>query len=331
MSDDNGSMRASGRGGVIRRAMGHWRTIAPAMRDKLVPHEGPEAVPWRAVLPNEEGDPVVRSGSFTDVEGKRQLLVILHGMGGQVDRGYCVKAARAARRANMPCLRLALRGADGRGADLHHAGFVDDLGPLLATPPWDRFEKIGIVGYSLGGHVALAAACANVDERLSAAASICAPLDLKVCQEALDSPRGWIYRRYLLNGMKRTYAAIARGGRASTPPERVAAVRTIREWDALTVVPRFGFRDVDHYYGTQSVGPKLKSMSIPSLVVVSPDDPMVPADSMRGPLGRASQKVVVRWVKNGGHVSFPPDVDLGFGNTSGVEDQVMTWMAAKLA
>lgn len=330
MSDGNGAMRATGRGGLVQRVMGHWWTVAPAMRHKVIPDDGPDAVPWRAELPNEDGEPIVRSGAFADVEGKRQLVVILHGLGGQIDGGYCVKAARAARRANLPTLRLALRGADGRGADLHHAGFVRDLGPLLATPPWDRFEKIGLVGYSLGGHVALSAACARVDERLSAVASICAPLNLRACQEAIDSPRGWIYRRHLLRGLKRTYPAIARGGRAPTPVNRVAAVRTIREWDALTVVPRFGFRDVDHYYATQSVGPKLTSMSTPSLVVVSPADPVVPADSLRGSLGRASQQVEVRWIKHGGHVSFPPDIDLGFGGALGVEDQVMTWMAAKL-
>ena len=113
----------------------------------------------------------------------------------------------------------------------------------------------------------------------------------------------------------------------TTPPSRIEEVTTLREWDALTVVPRFGFDDVDHYYATQSVGPRLARMKTAALVVSSPADPMIPADSLRGALGRASQQVVVRWVRGGGHVFFPPRVDLGLGARVGVENQVMAWVA----
>ncbi len=330
MVKQTSNLRIARRNRGLTRVVGHLRTIGPAVTQKLIPQRCPPAKSWRKRIPNERGEAIIHSGLFADVPDSRKLVILLHGMGGTVDRGYCVEAAVAARRVNLPCLRLALRGADGLGRDMHHAGFTDDLQSILELREFDRFEKVALVGYSLGGHVSLSAAVEEIDERLMAVAALCPPLDLRACQEAIDAPRAWLYRQYLLRALKQTYPAIARGGQVMVPPTRIDEVSTLREWDALTVVPRFGFDDVDHYYATQSVGPKLATMETAALVVSSPADPMIPADSLRGALGRASQSVAVRWVRDGGHVFFPPRVDLGFGERLGVENQVMAWVADQL-
>ena len=329
MKKGAGNLRVARPDATLHRMMGHFRTIAPTVRETLVSRPCPSAERWQDQIPNEVGEPIMRSGLFTDVAGRDEVVVVLHGLGGTVDRGYCVAAARAAEKAGLPCFRLALRGADGVGRDLHHAGFTADLGPILSRPPLDRFDKIALVGYSLGGHVALSAAMDEVDERLSAVVALCPPLNLKACQQEIDAPNTWLYRQYLLRALKDSYPSIARGSQVKVPIDRITSVKTLREWDALTVVPRFGFDDVDHYYQTQSVGPRLEAMKLPALVICSPADPMIPADSLRGPLGRASQEVVVRWVHGGGHVFFPPKIDLGFGAHAGVENQVMQWLANK--
>lgn len=327
MEKQKGTMHPSRRDGVYRRLLGHLWTVGPAVREIVSPTRGPEARPWRSSVPNEFGDDIIYSGLFSEGKGDNDtLVVILHGLGGDPERGYCGRAAAAARRVGYPSLRLALRGADGYGKDLHHAGFTDDLGPLLAKAPCNRYTKIVLVGYSLGGHVALKAAVDGVDERLEAVVSLCAPLDLKACQAAIDAPKNWVYRQYLLRGLKASYPKIARGGRGPTPVDRIDDVETLREWDSLTVVPRFGFQDVDHYYQTQSVGQRLDEIRIPTLVVASPADPMVPAASLRGPLGRAPDNINVRWVRDGGHVFFPPKIRMGFGPEPGVEQQVMAWI-----
>lgn len=326
MSETRGTMRSTRPDGPVRRMMGHLWTVGPSVWGSLNGAEEPPGRRWQVEVENDRGEPILRSGRLSEVEGARTLVVILHGMGGTVDRGYCVRAANEAYGLGMSTLRLALRGADGVGMDLHHAGFVADLGPILSHFDRRRYESIALVGYSLGGHVALTGALEGIDERLSAVCAICPPLDLRAAQEAIDGPRGWGYRHYLLRGLKRAYRSMANGGVVPTPVRRIEDVETIREWDALTVVPRFGFRDVDHYYRSQSVGPKLRSMQISSLVVASPGDPMVPATSLRGYLARAAPSVVVRWVRDGGHVFFPPNVKLGLGQRPGVEAQVMEWV-----
>ena len=320
------NLKVTRRNGIARRMIGHFWTVAPAVRDHLHSVPCPESEPWRTTVANEFGDDIIYSGQFSPGDSRDVAVVVLHGLGGEVNRGYCRLAAAAAHRRGLACMRMSLRGADGLGRDLHHAGFTDDLGELLSTPPLDEYEKIALVGYSLGGHVALCAAADKVDDRLAGVVAVCAPLDLKACQQQIDASASWVYRQYLLRGLKQTYPTIARGGRAPTPVKRIQKVETLREWDALTVVPRFGFRDVDHYYGSQSAGDRLDEIEAPTLVVASPGDPMVPAESLRGYLAATTGRIEVRWVRDGGHVWFPPDVDLGLGDQPGVEHQLMAWV-----
>lgn len=314
------------REGPLNRLVGHFWTIAPALYGATGLKKAPPSRFWREWIPNEFGEPILHTGAFSDGRDDRTLVVVLHGLGGSVDRSYCVRAASAAHRAGFPCLRIALRGADGQGGDIHHAGFVDDLAEIFRRAPCAEFERIALVGYSLGGHVALTAAVDQIDDRLASVVAICSPLDLRACQQAIDGPRAWLYRRYLLEALKETYPVASSRLEDPAPPERIDEAATLREWDALTVVPRFGFRDVDHYYESQSVGPRLGGLRIPGLFVASPGDPIVPAASLRAPLAEASDRLEVRWVKNGGHVFFPPDVNIGFGSRPGLEHQVMNWL-----
>ena len=327
---EKGRLEMSAQPGWKGRMIGHFRTIAPTVRHEIGALQEPASVTWRTKIPNEFGEEITHSGRFCDVAGEDTLVVILHGLGGSVSRGYCLELARASYQKGMPTLRISLRGADGLGRDFHHAGFTDDLGPLLRKPEWDRFKKIAFVGFSLGGHVALRAAVEEVDPRIAAVAAICPPLDLRASQESIDSPSRWIYRQSVLRSLKKIYPRMIRGRSGMTPASRVQQVQTLREWDALTVVPRFGFRDVDHYYRSQSVGPDLAQMKKSSLIVASPADPMIPADSLRGSLARASDPVEVRWVKGGGHVFFPPHSYLGFGEELGVPAQVVHWINERL-
>ena len=45
--------------------------------------------------------------------------------------------------------------ADGRGEDFYHAGLTVDLEAAIASPELARYQRILILGYSLGGHVVL--------------------------------------------------------------------------------------------------------------------------------------------------------------------------------
>jgi len=184
-----------------------------------------------------------------------------------------------------------------------------------------------LIGFSLGGHVALRYGTEPHDERLAAIAAVCAPLELQVAQRSFDRqvPTAWPYRVYILGRLKRLYAEIATRGAVPTPVAQVNRVRTLREFDRLTVVPRFHFTSAEDYYERASVGPRLRQLSVPAMLVATPHDPMVPEASIAAAAATAGDALDVRWVHRGGHVGFPSSLDLGFDGERGLAGQLASW------
>ena len=95
----------------------------------------------------------------------------------------------------------------------------------------------------------------------------------------------------------------------------------------MTVVMRFGFRSVEDYYRRESVASRLHRLDVPSLIVASRHDPLVPVTTVEPALADASEALSVRWVEPGGHVYFPRRLDLGQPGGLGLERQVLRWLA----
>lgn len=318
-----------GVGKFVNRLLGHGWTVVPALRHDVSRKSAPEAVRWQTTIEDEQVGAVVLSGMYRAEPGSRALVVVLHGLGGDVTRSYCVTAARAAAAEGVSCLRLSMRGADDVGNDIHHAGLFSDVGAVLSDPAFAGYDDIYLLGYSLGGHVALRAAVDPVSERLRGVVAICPPVDLLAVQRALDSRGQGIYLHYILKGLKEMYRGVAERGDVPTPVARVDMVQTLREWDTLTVVPRFGYENVDDYYRRESVMNCIERLEIPALIVASPDDPMIPPGPLEALEEDAPECLEVRWVVGAGHVFFSAKTALGLDGDrgdGGVERQAIRWL-----
>jgi len=304
---------------------GHLWTIGPNLRHRLVPHRPPPSSEWSTTLQDPQLGALRLTGQLHQTPAAKELAILLHGLGGTIDSQYTVKAARAAAALGIDALRLALRGADRRGEDFYHAGLTEDLSATLRDQVLARYERIYILGFSLGGHMTLRWALAPDDPRVRAVVAVCAPLDLAASCVAIDRPGAAVYLRHLLGGLREIYGEVARRRGVPTPLPAIAQVETMRAWDRLTVVPRFGFCSVDHYYASQSVGPRLRALERPALIVAARADPMVPPATLAPALADVPEHVETRWTP-GGHVGFPAGLDLGLGARPGLEHQVFAWL-----
>jgi uncharacterized protein len=308
---------------------GHFWTIAPVLQHRVRPRSAPVSTPWSCVLDDPKLGQVALRGVLRDVPESRAAVVVVHGLGGTTGTHYCVSAAAAAERAGISCLRLALRGADRDGEDFYHAGIAEDLHAALRSPALARFERLYVLGFSLGGHVTLRYALASSlahDPRVRAVAAICSPLDLELGARHIDSRSAAIYRGHVLTGLKAMYEAVARRRPVPTPLARVLAVRSLREWDTLTVVPRYGFGSAEQYYEQVSVGRELHRLALPALLVQRRHDPMVPPWTYETHLARKPDALELRWLSAGGHVGYPRAIDLGESGPRGVEAQALSWL-----
>lgn len=296
---------------------GHVWTLLPELTDRVRPASDGPSVPWSLQVGEGTGGPVELTGELSEAKDADTLLVILHGLGGSAHSRSSRRAAAAAAQRGWSSLRVSLRGADGRGQDLYHAGLGEDVGRVLSSPTARDHRRLLVYGASLGGHLALRHAL-DPHPSLSAVAAVCAPLDLAATVAEIDRGRAIVYRRAILSSLKRSYRAVAARRQVPFSVEQVDAVDRVRDYDRLVVVPRFGFASVDHYYATASVGPHLDRLRVPALYLGSAGDPLVPFRTVRPSLLGASPPLEARVRRKGGHVGFPQPV----------EARVLDWLDA---
>jgi predicted alpha/beta-fold hydrolase len=305
----------------------HLWTLRPRIVHAVRPQRAPESRPWETVVDDPQVGPVRLTGRLRERPGD-ELLVLVHGLGGCTDSHYMVRGAEAAEAAGLSCLRVNLRGADRRGEDYYHAGLTSDLHAVLASVAGS--PRIYVLGYSLGGHLALSLATEPLDPRVAAVAAVCAPVDLGLAEAEIDAPNFGLYRWYLLRSLSDIYRAVAARRPVPYPVERLGEIRLIREWDDRIVAPRHGFRDAADYYARASVAPRLPDLRVPALLLNSECDPMVPARSVRPALDRPSPRLRVAWVR-AGHVAFPRGLDPGLADGIGMDAQVIGWLRSRSA
>jgi predicted alpha/beta-fold hydrolase len=265
-------------------------------------------------------------GLYQESAGADELLLIVHGLGADATSSYCLNAARVAQSTGISSLRISMRGADLSGEDIYHAGLSSDLADVLRSPRLDLYRKIYILGYSMGGHLALRAALDLVDSRLRAVAAVCPPLDLEATMNVSDAPSRRLYRYAICSALNRCYAMVERRGRACVPLEVVKRAKRCSEWNALAIVPRFGFSSVEEYYRKASVAGWLYRLETPSLLIACEQDPIVPKETVESATEDASPALTVRWSARGGHVRMPQHLDLGFPGPLGLEQQIIAWL-----
>jgi predicted alpha/beta-fold hydrolase len=306
---------------------GHYWTVRPVVAHRLRPLPPPPCEPFRLCRLDAGGYELPTTGLLTRADPRR-LLILVHGLGGSAESLYLRRAARAAYGRGLSVLRVNLRGADGSGCDFFHAGLTEDLHHLLGCQELAGFDTIFIHGFSVGGHVVLKLATENLDPRVAAVAALCSPLDLDATVEDFDGPWAWAYRKHVFRGLLAHYEAVSRHRPVPTPLETLRKVKSLRQMDSLTVVPRFGFGTAENYYATVSVGPRLGQLKRPALLVATEADPMVTARSVRSGLAAATlnHRLEVVWSEQGGHVGFPDGVNLGLGFSGPIDDQIHGWL-----
>jgi predicted alpha/beta-fold hydrolase len=276
---------------------------------------------------------ITLSGHFSEVPGARRALVLVHGLGGCSQSAYLRTLALKAGERTMSTLLVNLRGSDRRGPDLYHAGLWQDLEAALLCRELKGYDELFVVGFSLGGHIALRCAAHAHVPQLKGVAALCAPLDLALGAQAFARcPR--LYVRHVLKGLKAMYRPVAdrwrRLGQWSALSVREAdRIRSVMEWDERVIAPRRGYATAADYYRGESVAPHLSQIQHRTLLVVAEGDPMVPVVTMESALKHRSSQVRVHRAPRGGHLAFPPHLEPfapGLPRGRGIEDGVLDFL-----
>jgi len=283
-------------------------------------------VPYRAkqhVVSLADGDRIVLHDDVPPTwQSGGPIALLVHGLGGSYQSGYVVRAALKLEQLGVRAIRMDLRGC-GAGLRLArrpvHAGRSDDIAATLTcVRKMAPGSPIVVVGYSMGGNMVLKMAGEfgdDVPAQLDSVVSIAPPLDLQACSRNLSSGINRIYDRHYAWRCIRAVETRRRHVPGALMRNLWPRPRSLREFDSLFTAPLGGFKDADDYYEQASAKRVVPKIRIPTLILSSLDDPIIPASGFE----RLSypQCVHVRFASGGGH--------MGFFSRSGV-DPDRRWM-----
>ena len=253
---------------------------------------------------------------FAVVEGKPDLpadapvVVVIHGLEGSAQSGYVLETCRAAYEHGMRALAMNFRSCSGepnRTRRFYHAGETGDLAFVLDTLA-ARYPAapLGGVGFSLGANVLLKYLGERGDaSRIRAAAAISIPFDLNSGSEKLNqSFVGRAYMGIFIRSLRRKFNDKLHLIGDAVDAEAVLRSRSFRDFDDAATARLHGFRDVDHYYESQSSKHFLRGIRVPTLLVHALDDPFV--DESRIPYSaiESNPHLTRVFTGAGGHVGF---------------------------
>jgi len=235
----------------------------------------------------------------------RGEIVLIHGLEGSGEAGYMQTMAQAGLEAGYVVNRFHMRTCGGTAhlcKTLYHAGLTSDLLSVLRQMRDEGRVPAHLVGYSLGGNVALkltgelgAAAC----HLIAGVCAVSTPIVLTECARLLARPSNRIYERRFL---KRMRGRVLTTGRFTV--EQLLKPRSLFEFDDVITAPSFGFRGAEHYYETQSSRQFLDRISVPALIIQAKDDLFIPFEIFDHPAVRNNPLVQLLVTEHGGHLGF---------------------------
>lgn len=244
-------------------------------------------------------------------EGAAQAeLILVHGLEGSSEAGYARSMAQAALEAGYAVHRFNMRSCGGTeilAPSSYHAGQTSDLQAVAQQLFARRGLPLYLVGFSLGGNVALKLAGELGEEArgwISGVCGVSTPIDLAECVKLLERRSNFLYEWRFLSRLKQRIRMRHQLDPKGQSLDGLDAISTVFEFDDAYTARYFGFGGAANYYWTQSARQFLDSIRVPALVVQAEDDPLIPFPVFDHPAFERNPFLRLLAVKHGGHLGF---------------------------
>jgi uncharacterized protein len=238
----------------------------------------------------------------------RGQVAVLHGLEGSATAGYILSFAQAALERGFGVHRLNMRSC-GNTEELcetmYHSGLTSDTYVILKRLRERGIGPLFVVGFSLGGNVALKLAGElGETDLIRGLCAVSTPIDLAECVRCIDRPANILYARRFLTRLKDRVRRMSKLAPQRYNPQGLDEVTSIWKFDDRFTAPLFGFETAANYYATQSAIRYLDAIRVPALLISAMDDPLVPFDLYRHPAIASNPALRLVAPEHGGHLGF---------------------------
>jgi hypothetical protein len=235
-------------------------------------------------------------------------ILFLHGLEGSSEARYIKSFAQDALLRNFGVHRSNMRtcgGTESLSSTMYHSGLTSDTIHILEQIHRQKPGPLFLVGFSLGGNVALKLAGElGENDLLTGVCAISTPIDLATCVRTLDRPSNRVYAHRFLSRLKERIRCKAKISPDLYSTEGLDTVHGVWEFDDRYTGPLFGFGNAENYYRTQSAQRYLDRIRTPTLVIQAKDDPIVPFEMYGHPAFANSPYLELLATEHGGHLGF---------------------------
>ncbi|MEX0617841.1 MAG: alpha/beta fold hydrolase [Pseudohongiellaceae bacterium] len=250
----------------------------------------------------------------------RPVVLVLHGLCGCSTSTYILSLQSALAATGFTSAAINFRGCSGetnRLARSYHSGVSEDLDAVFERMRCDFPERrFAFTGFSLGANVLLKwLGEKGADSAVEKAVAVSTPFLLAHCSREMNHGFGKLYGRYfvrrLVGEIERKKKHFAQNGNITqlNVLESLGNLRrltSIWQFDDGVTAPLHGFGSAKDYYDKSSSLGYLEGIEIPTLLIQSRDDPLIPALSLPQP-GCLNDNVKLELSDRGGHVGFFSD------------------------
>ena len=191
---------------------------------------------------------------------------------------------------------------------LYHSGLTEDPRRVIASlVQTDGLRRFAVVGYSLGGNLAMKLAgelSSSPSLPVDGVVAICPTIDLERCVRAIERRSNLPYHFNFVRNLRARMRRKARAWPGAFDLTPLGRIWTIRRFDDVYTAPYHGFGDAATYYHRVSALRVVDRIRVPALILAAEDDPFVPPAQFREPAVLDNPYITTHISSHGGHCAF---------------------------
>jgi hypothetical protein len=240
----------------------------------------------------------------------KSLAIISHGLEGSSDTYYCKGMVHALNSKGIDALVWNYRGCSGRAnkkANYYHSGFTKDLDTVVQHVVRQyQYQSIYLIGFSVGGNITLKYLGENQyskPNQIKLSVSCSVPCHLEATASHLKSSLFHkIYLNRFLKSLKNKIKLKAH--LLDIDLKELDKISDFKQFDDRFTAPMFAYKDALEYWEHNSCIHYIKTLSIPSFLVMAKNDPFFSKECFPIKQAHESDFLYLEMPTHGGHCGF---------------------------